>query len=155
MNLIVAMTRKRVIGKDNQLIWHIPEDLKNFKQLTIDNTVIMGRKTYQSILNMLGKPLPDRNNIVLSRSASFDGVSICNCLEDAVSMGKDFGKEIIFIGGESIYDMSIPYINTMYISWVKKEYKGDAFFPDLDFTKWIIHKEKEFHDFTFNEYKLK
>jgi len=155
MNLIVAMTKKRVIGRDNKLIWHIPEDLKNFKRLTTGSTVIMGRKTHQSILNMLGKPLPGRSSIILSRLNSYEGVKVCRSIQEAVIFGKELGKEIFFIGGESIYEMSIPYIDTMYISWVKQDYEGDAYFPDIDFKEWNIRKETEFSTFTFTEYNLK
>jgi len=154
MNLIVAMTQKRVIGKDNKLIWHIPEDLKNFKRLTTGHSVIMGRKTHESILAMLGKPLPNRNSIVLTRSHFFKGVTVCDSMDNAVKKAKEFEKNIFFIGGESIYKDSLPYIDTMYITWVKKEYTGDAFFPEIDFSNWEITENQEMNEFTFTKYQL-
>jgi len=136
--LIAAMTKKRVIGKDNKLPWHISEDLKNFKRLTSGNTVIMGRKTFDSI----GKPLPNRHNIVVSRSVSaIDGVDVCHSFEDAVEKAKSYGKDIFVIGGNSMYGLALPMADKMFISHVKKEYEGDAYFPDWNQDEWEVESQ--------------
>jgi dihydrofolate reductase len=125
--IIVAMTKDRVIGKDGTLPWHIPDDLKLFRKLTTGNTVVMGRTTYDSI----GKPLRDRNNIVVTRSVrAIPGAVVCATFEDAVTEAEGLEKDIFFIGGASIYRQALPVANAMHVSWVKKEYAGDIRFPD-------------------------
>ena len=133
ISIIVAMSQNSVIGENNQLPWHISEDLKNFKKTTLNHCVIMGRKTYDSI----GKPLNNRRNIVISRDSSLkiDGVEVVNSLEKAISMVKE-GLEIFIIGGEQIYSMALSLATHLYITKVDGHFKGDAFFPDLDQKEW-------------------
>ena len=133
ISIIVAMSQNSVIGINNQLPWHISEDLKNFKKTTLNHCVIMGRKTYDSI----GKPLNNRRNIVISRDSSLkiDGVEVVNSLEKAISMVKE-GLEIFIIGGEQIYSMALSLATHLYITKVDGHFKGDAFFPDLDQKEW-------------------
>lgn len=148
--IIVAMTRDRVIGKDNQMPWHLPEDLKLFKKLTSGNTVIMGRRTYQSI----GKPLPNRNNIVISKSKiDIPGADGCQSLEEAMAKAEGFGKKIFFIGGAEIYRQALPLADYLYISWLKQDHPGDAYFPEYNQSEWQAVSEKEYHDFTNILYK--
>ena len=133
ISIIVAMSQNFVIGLNNQLPWHISEDLKNFKKITLNHCVIMGRKTYDSI----GKPLKDRRNIVISRNNSLliDGVEVVNSLDKAISIVDD-SSEIFIIGGEQIYTISLPLATHLYVTKVNGDYKGDAFFPDFIQNEW-------------------
>ncbi|MEM0967014.1 MAG: dihydrofolate reductase [Verrucomicrobiota bacterium] len=122
---VVAMNQNRVIGKDGQLPWHLPEDLQFFKKLTVGGTVIMGRKTYESI----GRPLPKRRNLVLSRSLSnAEGVEVFSNLSD---LNDKLGnhERIFVIGGGEIYRLVMPYLQEIYLSLVEGEHVGDAHFP--------------------------
>jgi dihydrofolate reductase len=133
ISIIVAMSENSVIGLNNQLPWHISEDLKNFRKTTLNHCVIMGRKTYESI----GKPLKDRRNIVISRSKSLliDGVEVVNSLDKAISIVDD-SSEIFIIGGEQIYTISLPIATHLYVTKVNGDYNGDAFFPDYIQDEW-------------------
>jgi len=147
LSLIVGMTKERVIGKGNLLPWHIPEDLKNFKKITTGKTVIMGRKTFDSIVSMIGKPLPNRRNVVLSRSMESDEVEVCRSVEEAKEKFKD--EEAFIIGGASVYKLFLPYVDRMYISWIKKDYEGDCYFPELNLDKFKIISKEDFEEFEF------
>lgn len=148
--IIVAMTKSRVIGKDNRMPWHMPEDLRLFKKLTTGNTVIMGRKTFESI----GKPLPNRNNIVVTRSdCAFAGTVVCHSLEEALNKAEGYGKKIFFIGGAQLYREAIGLAGYMYISWLKNEYTGDAFFPQFNENEWEKVEAADYPDFINILYK--
>lgn len=157
MNIIVAIAENNVIGKDNTLIWHLPADLKYFKQLTTGNTIIMGRKTYDSI----GKPLPNRRNVVITRNKDLkiDGCDLVNSLEEALDLTK--GEENVFIiGGAQIYKEALKISDKLYITEVKQQFDGDAFFPEIKQDEWeeILrddHKadEKNKIDYSFVTYK--
>jgi dihydrofolate reductase len=127
------MSSNRVIGLNNKLPWHLSEDLKHFKSLTTGHTVIMGRKTYESI----GKPLPNRRNIVISRNVNtfYDGVEMTHSLEDAFSISSN-DEEVFIIGGSNIYEQSLDLVEQLYITEIKKTFEGDAFFPDIDKSLW-------------------
>jgi dihydrofolate reductase len=133
ISIIVAMSQNSVIGLRNELPWHISEDLKNFKKITLNHSVIMGRKTYYSI----GKPLKDRKNIVISRDTSLkiDGVDVVNSLEKAI-LKTDESSEIFIIGGQQIYSIALPLATHMYITKVNGIFDGDAFFPDYVEDEW-------------------
>jgi|TARA_B110000459_G_C16594937_1_gene488108 dihydrofolate reductase len=133
ISIIVAMSQNSVIGLRNELPWHISEDLKNFKKITLNHSVIMGRKTYYSI----GKPLKDRKNIVISRDTSLkiDGVEVVNSLEKAI-LKTDESSEIFIIGGQQIYSIALPLATHMYITKVNDIFDGDAFFPDYVEDEW-------------------
>jgi dihydrofolate reductase len=149
MIIIAAMTKKRIIGKGNQLPWHIPEDLENFKKLTKGNTCIMGLATFHSI----GKPLPNRHNIILSlEKFGIPGVDVCTSIPEAVAKAKSYGKEIFICGGASIYKQFLPLADKMYISWIKKEYPGDVFFPEWNPEKWQEIRREDKGSFEFVEY---
>jgi dihydrofolate reductase len=138
------MTKSRVIGKNNQLPWHLSDDLKNFKKLTVGNTVIMGRKTFESI----GKPLPDRNNIVISSSMpQTQNVIVAKTIEEAIQKAESFKKEICIIGGASVYAQSLPFADRLYLSFIKKDYDGDVYFPEFDRADWKIENKTDFPDF--------
>lgn len=136
---IVAMSRNRVIGADNKLLWHIPEDFKHFRRTTMGKPVIMGRRTYESI----GKPLPGRTNIVISRTPdSIEGdVFAVATLDDALERARkiaavDSVDEILIIGGGQIYTEAMPVTDRIYLTTIDRDYEGDAFFPALNMTEW-------------------
>ena len=150
--IIVAMDKNRVIGKNNKIPWHIAEEVKNFKKLTTGNTVIMGRKTFESI----GKPLPKRNNIILSTSMSqIPGVDVCKTFDEGIIMAKSYGKDIFIIGGGTVYEQAIPLADKMFISYVKGEYDGDAFFPEFDEKEWHAEKKEDHAEFELLVYVRK
>lgn len=138
-SLIVAMDNDRCIGVDNTLPWHISEDLRRFKELTLSKPVIMGRKTYDSI----GRPLPKRPNIVVSRNKTYRpyGAWAENSLESAVTNAlntahRDQQDEIMIIGGAQIYDLAMPLVDRMYVTHVDTSVNGDAHFPEIDPNTW-------------------
>lgn len=136
---IVAMSRNRVIGANNDLLWHIPEDFKHFKKTTLGKPVIMGRKTYDSI----GKPLPGRINIIISSNPDLiDGdVFAVTTLDAAIDRARkiaisDGVDEIFIIGGGQIYQAALPMITRIYLTTIDKDFDGDAFFPSLNMDEW-------------------
>lgn len=131
--IIVAMGKNRVIGKENLLPWHLPADLKHFKELTTGHPIIMGRKTYESI----GKPLPNRKNIIVTRQSGFhaEGCSIANSLQQAIALAEPAEQSFI-IGGATIYQQAMDLSDTMYITLVDADIEGDAFFPEWDQNNW-------------------
>lgn len=133
ISIIAAMDRNRLIGNKNQLPWHLPADFAHFKSTTMGKPIIMGRKTFESI----GKPLPGRTNIVLSRNpeTQFDGVVCVTSFEEAVSAAQN-AAEIMVIGGSAIYEMLLPQANRMYLTYVEAEFEGDAWFPVFDTKQW-------------------
>lgn len=132
LSLIAAIGKNRELGKDNKLLWHIPGDLPRFKILTTGHPVIMGRKTYES----MGKPLPERTNIVISKNPSFhpEGVIVVTSLEDAVTAARSAtgSEEIFVIGGGAVYGQAIGLAQRLYLTIVDKEAPADTFFPAYD-----------------------
>ena len=133
ISIIVAMSQNYVIGLKNKLPWHISADLKNFKIITLGNPIIMGRKTYDSI----GRPLKDRDNIVISRdnSLKIDGVEVVDSLEKAIFMTAE-APETFIIGGQQIYQIALPIATHMYVTKVEGNFEGDAYFPDYNQQEW-------------------
>jgi len=155
ITIIVAASENLVIGYKNALPWHISEDLKNFKKITINHSVIMGRKTFESI----GRPLKDRRNIVISRDKTLkiEGVEVVNSLDDAIYRTKD-ENEIFIIGGEQIYKMAMPIATNMHITKVYSNIEGDAFFPTFDESEWKILSQNDLESneglkFSFIDYE--
>ena len=147
--IIAAMTYDRVIGKDGKLPWKIPEDLKLFKEITLGNIVIMGRKTYES----MGKPLRDRRNLVISRSMpKSEGIEVCGSLEEALEFAEESRGKAFVIGGATIYESALPIADRMYISYVKKHYEGDTFFPEFNHEEWNIQDIRRYDDFSLVDY---
>ncbi len=137
--LIAAYAQNRVVGINNKLPWHLPEDLKYFKRTTTGKAIIMGRKTYDSI----GRPLPNRTNIVISRNANFsaEGVKVVSSLEAAIELAQEVNfingvEEVMVIGGASIYEEALPKADRLYLTHVHAEVKGDAYFPEIDLSQW-------------------
>lgn len=138
--IVVAMSRhQRAIGYENSLLWHIPEDMKRFKALTLGHPIIMGKKTFASILEILGKPLPGRTNIVLTRDLnySYEGVKVAHSLVEAVELAKEESPSEIHIGGgATLYKEALPLVSRLHVTWVYDEPLADTFFPPFedDFT---------------------
>lgn len=126
----------RAIGQNNELLWHVPADLKRFKELTTGKPVIMGRKTYESILSILGKPLPNRTNIVVTRQSDYQttaGVYIASTLEDAFELAaKENPTEIHIGGGAEMYRQAMPFVDKLYLTLFDDNVEGDAHFPSIE-----------------------
>lgn len=159
LSIIVAIAENNVIGKNNQLIWHLPEDLKRFKQLTTGHTIIMGRKTFES----LGRVLPNRKHIVLCQS------NIIEIQDENVEVISDIKlldkyiqseEENFVIGGASIYKLLMPYVNKMYITKIHQSFEGDVYFPQINEAEWQvtlrekgIKDEKNPYDYEYINYE--
>lgn len=148
ISIIAAIASNSGIGKDNRLLWHIPEDLKHFKKITSGHAVIMGRKTFDSI----GKPLPNRQNIVVTRNPSLraEGVQYASSLQAAIDMAQ--GDEVFIIGGESIYREAMPLANKLYITHVQALPNADTFFPTITDKDWQVSDNEEFKQFPEREF---
>ena len=136
LSLIAAIARNRVIGKDNQLLWHLPEDMKHFRDITRGHPVIMGRKTWESLPEKF-RPLPGRHNIVISRNVAYQaaGATCVTSLESAIqAAGND--SEAFVIGGAEIYRQALPMAQRLYLTEIARDYNGDAHFPELPTTEW-------------------
>lgn len=135
ISIIVAIAENNVIGANNQLIWHISDDLKRFKVLTTGHHIIMGRKTFESI----GKPLPMRTNIIVSRNPSYkiEGCIVVPSLEAAIELSAN-ETEVFIIGGGELYKQAMPLAKNLYLTKVHKVFEGDTFFPKIDLKEWKI-----------------
>jgi dihydrofolate reductase len=158
ISIIVAVSKNGAIGKNNNLLWHISDDLKRFKAITSEHTVVMGTKTYESLPF---KPLPKRENIVITRNKDlhFEGCTMANSIEEIVTKYATSEEEIFVIGGANIYEQFLPYANKLYITWVYEDFDGDVFFPCIDETIWkiseksdILHDEKSNLNYSFFTY---
>ncbi|MGI2326984.1 dihydrofolate reductase [Planococcus sp. YIM B11945] len=143
ISLMVAHDPNRVIGKDNQLPWHIPEDLAYFKKHTIGKGMVMGRNTFESI----GRPLPKRRNIVVTRNTSYraDGADVVHTIEEAVKLAEEMHEEVMVIGGEQIFRYVLPHADRLYITLIQKPFDGDTFFPEYG-SEWELVSESEEFD---------
>lgn len=146
--IVVAIGKNREIGKGGKLLWHIPEDLKRFKALTLGHPVIMGRKTFESIIEILGKPLPGRTNIVVTRdeSLAYEGVLVCHSLEEALTKARELDSEEIHIGGGAeLYKQALPHVNRLYLTLVEDSKEADTYFPEYEteFTKKVSEEVRE------------
>ena len=137
LSLLVAMAKNRVIGRDNKLPWHLPADLKHFKFLTMGKTIVMGRKTYESI----GKPLPGRVNIIITRQAGYEvpGATVVSSIDDALLMCekiRSINGENFIIGGEELYRQTLKICQRIYITEIQRDFEGDVYFPEVDPNEW-------------------
>ena len=157
--MIVAMAKNNVIGRDNDMPWHLPADLKQFKSITLGSPIIMGRKTYESI----GKPLPGRLNIILSRNPELviEGCKVVNSLDDALKIAKESNassdepkEEIFIVGGAYLYNSYISEIDTLYLTQIDAEIEGDTFFPDYTRFEWKETQRVERPADESNQYPL-
>ena len=148
ISMIVAYGKNWEIGLENQMLWYISEDFKNFKTITSGHHILMGRKTFESI----GKPLPNRTSIVLSNSGfECEGVHTFNDIQESIDFAREAGEEELFIiGGANIYESMFPYVDKMYLSEVDFVGKADAFLKKIDFTTWDLTQEKEYGKITLD-----
>ncbi len=150
---IVAMSENRIIGRDNQLIWHLPEDLKHFKKTTMGKPLIMGRKSFESLPGVL----PGRPHVVVSRSKPSsqmlinDNIRNVTSLEDAIATAQDLalkaGEDEVFIaGGGEVYRQTLPQVQRLYLTIVHQDYEGDTEFPKLQWEEWSVEDVQEFDE---------
>ncbi|MGN6640187.1 MAG: dihydrofolate reductase [Mucilaginibacter sp.] len=141
ISIIVAIAENNAIGKNNQLLWHLPADLKHFKQITSGRSIIMGRKTYDSV----GKPLPNRRNIVVSRQdIQIEGCEIVKSIDEGLLLCKN-EDEVFIGGGAEIYRQAMDKTDIIYLTIVHKSFDADTFFPEIDYSKWkeTAHEDHE------------
>ena len=158
VSIIVALAQNRVIGDKNSLLWHITEDMKFFRRTTSGHPVIMGRKTYDS----LGRPLPNRTNVVISRTTThIEGCTVVGSLEEALKLFPE-DEEVFVIGGAQIYSLAMDVADRLYLTRVHHSYEGDTSFPEWDETLWQLTHAEHFergaeypHPFSFETYERK
>jgi dihydrofolate reductase len=157
INLIVAIDEKNGIGKNNLLPWHLPADLKHFKIITTGHPIIMGRKTFDSI----GKALPNRRNIVISKQSGLEipGAEVCSSLSNAIELCVN-EKDVFVIGGAQIFDQAISIADVLYLTIIHEDFNADVFFPEIKMSEWIeeeknLHEpdEKNLYSYSFMKYK--
>ena len=155
ISLIWAMTKDRLIGKNNDLPWHYKEDLKYFKETTLGKDVLMGYNTYLSIYNRLGHALPKRNNFVLFNDFEIKDQTITQVddLTAFINEYKDNDKELFIIGGASVYKQTLPIANRLYITMIDKDYEGNVYFPEIDFSNYELIKEEVVNELSFQVYE--
>lgn len=160
--IIVAFAKNNALGKDNNLIWHLPADLKRFKRVTSGHPIIMGRNTFESI----GKPLPNRTTIIITRNDNYfvDGCLVANSIEKAIELGKEINDKIFIIGGAQIYKQTLDkkLVDRLDVTLVHEEFEADVFFPEIDMKVWketsrenFKADEKNKYDYSFISYKRK
>ena len=152
--MVVAMTADRVIGKDGGMPWHIPEDLKHFRRVTMGHAIIMGRKTHESI----GRALPRRRNIVITRQrdAAFEGCDVAHSIEDAIAMARAGGDdEPRIVGGGVIYEAALPLATKLYVSEVDLDVEGDTHFPPFDPDQWTETERRTGEGVVYRTLELK
>ena len=151
ISIIAAIGRNRELGKDNSLLWSLPADMKFFRSTTKGKSILMGRKTFESI----GRPLPDRQNIVITRNPDYraDGVEIANSLNQALQIAKS--EEVFIIGGAEIYDLALPKADKLYLTQIDADFKeADTFFPEIDLSHWQESSRKFYEKDEENIYKM-
>ena len=158
ISIIAAVAQNNAIGKDNDLLWHISADLKRFKQLTLEHTVVMGKSTYDSLPV---HPFPKRRNIVITRQKDLclEGCEIAHSIDEAMALFNP-DEETFVVGGSSIYNHFMPHVDKMYITWVYSDFDADCYFPPIDSNEFAIvqesermHDEKSGLDFAYFEYE--
>ena len=143
---MAAIAANNALGKDNQLIWYLPADLKRFKKTTLNHAVIMGRKTYES----LGKPLPNRTNIIITRDKNYkvEGCVVVNSLKEALKAAAEVDENPFILGGAEIYKQAMPFTDKLDITFIHHQFEADVFFPEIDKAIW---KETSREDFKADE----
>ncbi|HAT04082.1 MAG TPA: hypothetical protein DCS29_04955 [Candidatus Magasanikbacteria bacterium] len=156
LSLIAAIADNNCIGKNNKIPWNIPEDFQYFKKITLGKTCLMGQKTFESILEYLGKPLPGRKNVVITKNTEYqapDGVKVFHSIDNAFTALKD--EEVFVCGGASIYAQTIDRVDTLYITHVHQVVDGDTFFPEIKKGTWEETNRDNREGFSFVIYKRK
>lgn len=160
ISLIVAMDQNRVIGKDNQLPWHLPADLQYFKNVTTGHPIVMGRKTRESI----GRNLPNRENVVITRNKDYqcEGCTVIHSVDEIKEWSKTKNEEIFIIGGAELFKETLALMDRLYITLIESEFDGDTHLPEIDMENWSLIKQekgikddKNKYDYTFYVYKRK
>ena len=160
IHLVVAKSDNNVIGHDNQLIWHLPNDLKHFKEITTGHPIIMGRKTFESI----GRALPNRTNIIITRNKNYsiENTKVAHSLNEAIEIAKKIDEDIFIIGGGKIYEQALDLVDILEVTEVHENFEGDTYFPEIDLNVWkeisrIKHHkdEKNKFDYSFVRYERK
>ncbi len=156
ISIVVAMAANGVIGQDNELPWHLPADLKHFKQTTMGKPILMGRKTWESI----GRPLPGRTNIVITRDSSYyaAGCIVVDSIEAAISAAGE-QDEVMVIGGAELYRQVLPYADTIYLTRIHERFEGDTRFPEIPDTEWqqlerVDHEADEINPHAYSFIRL-
>jgi len=149
ISIIVAVAENNVIGKDNDLIWHLPKDMKHFKETTTGHFIIMGRKTFESN----GRPLPNRTNVIVTRDKDFkaEGCVVVYSLEEALKLAKD-DPEAFIIGGGVIYKIALSLADRIYLTKIHQSFEGDTYFPELDMNEWAEISCQDFESDEKNKY---
>jgi dihydrofolate reductase len=156
ISFIVAMDQQRLIGRNNELPWHLPADLAFFKRKTMGRVIVMGRKTYESI----GKPLPGRTNVIVTTQRDYkaEGCTTVHSVEEVLTRFRD-EEEICVIGGSEVFKLFMPATDVLYITWIAHEFEGDTFFPEIDSDLWMevsreqgVRNEKNPYDYYFTTY---
>ncbi|SJM92246.1 dihydrofolate reductase [Crenothrix polyspora] len=144
ISLIVAMARNGVIGLDGQMPWHLSADLKHFKKITLGSPIIMGRKTFESI----GRPLPGRSNIIISRNPDYqqDGCTVFDSIDAALKHCCTTVSRVFIIGGSTLYQTTLAYADTLYVTDIQQDFLGDSFFPVLDKEQWLETAREDVND---------
>ncbi|MEO8885064.1 MAG: dihydrofolate reductase [Mucilaginibacter sp.] len=151
VSIVVAIAQNNAIGKNNQLLWHLPKDLKHFKEITSGHTIIMGRKTYYSV----GKPLPNRRNIIITRQdITIEGCEVVNSLPDALKLAEGV-DEVFIVGGAEIYKQALTLTDRIYLTIVHQNFDGDTYFPEIKEDIWketerTDHQADEKHAFSYS-----
>lgn len=155
ISLIFAMDINNLIGKDNDLPWHYSEDLKYFKTVTSGKKVVMGENTFFSIVNRIGKPLPNRENYVatLTNDFNYPNVNVINDLISFLETIKDVSEEYFIIGGKRIYELSLPYADRLYITHINREYEGNVYFPKINYSEYKKIKSNKIDELDFCVYE--
>ncbi len=154
VSAIAAIGTNRALGKENDLLWRIPDDLRRFRELTEHHPLIFGRKTFDSILSIRGAPLPNRTNIVVTRDPtwSYEGMIATTSIEAALEQAQALGSDEIFIGGGAqIYEAALPYTDRLYLTLIADQKEGDAFFPEYEqeFTKVLSDETRSFEELSY------
>ena len=157
LSAIAAVAQNGIIGKDNDLIWHLPDDLKHFKNLTKGHTIIMGRKTWESIGS---KPLPKRRHIIITRNANYfaSGAEVVTSVEAAIALIENDEQPFI-VGGAEIYKLAMPFVKRLELTYVHHDFEGDTYFPEFDKNEWETtsetrHETDEKHQWPFTFVRL-
>jgi dihydrofolate reductase len=157
VSIIVALTKNRMIGKDNDFPWHLSDDFKRFRKLTIGHTVLMGRNTYHHLHLRIGKMLPDRTSIVVTQNPDFkvDDAIVAHSIEEALQLSHADTEEVFVIGGAQFQSSMLPYADRLYLTEVDVELEGDAYFPEIDPIQWKEvfrepHAKDEKNDYPFS-----
>lgn len=153
ISLIVALAKNNVIGKEGAMPWYYPEDLKYFRKLTIGHKILMGRKTFDSIIARNNKLLPGRKHLVVTRNSDFKYPETEVISDLASFLEKEHDEEIFVIGGAEVYKYALPYTERLYITHIDKEFEGDVFFPEVDYEKFRLVEKKVINELAFCVYE--